>query len=204
MALGPPISSTQKCRLGLFLLPITVDAGTAKAITELIDPYTLVLGGLWEALRDQTEIMARVRPKNMITFTGDLRAPIKDQVSDADLPEIRIILSGSRPGEHGSSNTTFDTAVYEIQVSSGDQRLDHQHLPLKWAIFRAMRRALAVPDGGEGRLQALRWNEKRFVVDSRAVAVTEGVSQADLDRGIKGWFAVWSYEVKMFFATVDL
>lgn len=167
---------------------------------EPTDPYTLILGAFWETLRDEKEIMARVRPKNMITFTGENRNPIKAEVGSADLPEIRIILSGSRPHEHGSSSSTFDTAVYQIQVSSGDQRLHIQHLPLKWAIFRAMRKMLR-----EGsRMRALSWNSKPFVVIVRPTSVDEGVSQSDLDRGIKGWSALWSCEVELQFATADL
>jgi hypothetical protein len=167
-------------------------------VAEQTDPYTIVLGGLYTFLLRQTELARRVKVRNIITFTGPDRDPIKPEVSAADLPEIRIVSIGSRPMEHSSSCMSTDTALFEIQVASGDQRLDHQHFPLKWEIFRALRHGL------ESTMKALQWNERSFVLSASLVRVTEGVLDSDLNRGIKGWSGLYGVEVEMQFRTIDL
>lgn len=167
-------------------------------MAEQTDPYTIVLGGLYTLLLRQTELARRVNARNIITFTGADRDPIKPEVSEADLPEIRIVAIGSRPMEHGSSSLSTDTALFEIQVASGDQRLDHQHFPLKWEIFRAMRTGL------DSTMKALRWNEKQLVLSTALVRATEGVLDSDLNRGIKGWSGLYGVEIEIQFRTLDL
>jgi len=167
-------------------------------MAEPADPYTVALGGLWAVLRSEPEVIRRVKPQNMVTLTGGNRAPIKAEVQAADLPELRVILRGSQPNSIGSSGMTGETVVFEIQVSSGDQRLDAQHLPLRWAIFRAMRKSLAKT------LDSLQWNGKSFIVQASASEVRDGWSEEDLNRGIKGWASIWTCPLTMAFATGDL
>ena len=166
------------------------------------DPYTKALEALWAILEARSDFTSLVRPSNRIKFTsiGTRRSPIKEQVSTADLPEVRIIVTGSQPAARGSSCSAFDMATYEVQVSSGDQRLDDPHLPLKWAIMRAMLRERTILET----LQALTWNGRRFVVGIKPTSVREGVTEADLNRGIHGWAGVWAIDVEMAFRTADL
>ncbi len=161
------------------------------------DPYSKVIDGLWQLLEAKKGFIEAFRPANRIKYTETSRDPVKEQISDTDTPEIRIIVARSSPNEQRSSNTTFDLATFEIQVTSGDQRLDYRHLPLKWLIFRAMVNAPAA-------LATLTWNGKAFVLLPQAATVDEGVAERDLMRGIIGWTAIWAINVQMQFATADL
>ncbi len=160
-------------------------------------PYTLVLRDLKNVLLAYPDFVLLADEHNVITFTGYDRSPTEDNVTEADLPEVRILLAGSIPGQHAASNMSGDTVTYEIQVSTGDQRLDALHLPLKWVVFRALRQC-------ESRLQLLEWNGKPFVLSAAAISVSEGVANADLNRSIIGWSAIWACEVRMYFTTLDL
>lgn len=167
----------------------------------IVDPYTTVAAALWMILEADADFVAIVKPGNRIKFMGLARDPIKEQVSGADLPEVRIVVSSSSPHQKGSSNMTTDRVTFEIQVSSGDQRIDKWHLPLKWIVFKAMARArMKWTQLGT----QIKWNGGRFISEVKAATATEGVSQTDLNRGIMGWSAVWAVEVEMFFALSDL
>lgn len=164
------------------------------------DPYSKVVDGLWELLEAKEGFIAAFPVGNRIKSTGMSRDQIKDQISDADLPEIRIIVARSSPNEQRSSNTTFDRVTFEIQVASGDQRLDHLHLPLKWLVFCAAARMLDAPNA----LAKLTWNGKTFVHMVEATTVVEGVTEQDLMRKIHGWTAIWAIDVQLHFTTADL
>jgi hypothetical protein len=90
---------------------------------------------------------------------------------------------------------------FEIHVSTGDQRLDHLHLPLKWGMLRALEKARSTWTQVNA---GLKFEGKNFVTDARVTGITEGVSNYDLNRGIKGWAAIWALEVQMSFAITDL
>lgn len=181
--------------------PRSVPAGpTARVIPRTAagqTPYTLVLREFKDVLLDYADFARLVDEHNIITYTGADRSPDKDQITESDLPEVRILLAGSLPGQHASSCMSGDTVTYEIQVSTGDQRLDALHLPLKWEVFRALRQC-------EPRLRLLEWNGKPFVLSAMAISVSEGVANADLNRSIIGWSAIWACQVRMYFTTLDL
>jgi len=138
-----------------------------------------------------------VKAGNRIKFTGTNRDPIKREVASAGLPEVRIIMTGSTPHPGNTSASSRDTVTFEVQVSSGDQRLDAVHLPLRWVIFRALAGAYTA-------LGTIEWNSKAFVKNVLPQTVGDGVSDADLNRGIQGWSAVWAVEIDCWFDTSDL
>ena len=164
------------------------------------DPYSKVVDGLWNLLEAKTGFIEAFRPANRIKYTGTSRDPEKTEISDKDTPEIRIIVSRSAPNEQRTSCSTFDRVTFEIQVASGDQRIDHRHLPLKWLVFRAAARMLDAPNA----LTKLTWNGKTFVHMVEAVTVVEGQTERDLTRGILGWTAIWAVDIQMHFTTADL
>jgi hypothetical protein len=165
------------------------------------DPYTLVHDALWGILEANQGFAALVKPGNRIKFTNRGRDPDKQQAGADDFPEVRIIIRSSAPGEKASSSSCFDRQTFEIQVSSGDQRFDAAYFPVKWSVFRAMNAArrdlLALIDG-------LTWNGRSFVLNIRPTGVSEGVSDSDQNRGIKGWYGAWACDVEMQFALADM
>ena len=161
------------------------------------DPYTVVIEGLWSLLEAREDFTELVKLGNRIKFMGKNREPVKAQIQTGDVPEVRIIVRGSTPHPIRTSNSSTDTVIFELQASSGDQRLDAYHNPLRWACFRAFAHVYDA-------LKNLTWKDKTFVKNAKPTAVTDGVSQQDLDRGIKGWSAIWAVEVDLWFDTSDL
>ena len=169
-----------------------------RAVVADRDPYSLAIAGLWDILEQNSRFTALVRPGNRIRFAGDDRDPIKEDVSTSDLPEVRIVVSASTPRAHRTSSSHSDLVRLEIQVSSGDQRIDAMHLPLKWAVFCAM------ADAEPKLRESVVWKGQNIVKLARAVTVNEGVSRADLNRGIIGWSAVWAVELELWFGRTTL
>lgn len=162
-----------------------------RAVLSKRDPYSMVVDGLWELLEQDSEFGTLVKPGNRVKFTGKNREPLKEEVGTSDLPEVRIVPTGSTPRQHGSSCSYVDTVTFEVQVASGDQRLDAYHLPLKFIVMRLMYRVQ------EFLKERVIWNNEQVVQVARPVSVREGYSEADLNRGIVGWSAVWGVEVQL-------
>ena len=163
------------------------------------DPFTLVHNALWALLEAHQGFVNLVPANNRIKFTGDLRAPIKDQISTADLPEVRIVPTGGEAHLKRTSNSSSVLKRWEIQVSTGDQRVDYTKgvFAVEWEILIALQDWITA-------LKAITWTSKPFVVTAKPATVREGVTEADLNRGIKGWSALWACEVEMFFQTSDM
>lgn len=157
------------------------------------NPYDALLDALWGILEADGGFRDLVPIGNRIKFSGRDREPMKENVSEADLPEVRIIITGSRPHPKRTSSSHCDTVTVEIQVSSGDQRLSYMHNPIRWVVYRAMSEI-------ETELRhRCRWNGQKIAKVAAPTKVSDGVSTADLNRGIKGWSAVWACDVELWF-----
>lgn len=161
------------------------------------DPATQVYNALWDMLEAHKGFTDLVRVGNRIKMSGRKRRPIKDEVSEADLPEVRIIPAGGEPHVQRTSNGSSLVKRFAIQVSTGEEVVDVKLFPVEWEIYRAMSKWAVT-------LQALKWNGRSFVNLARPLEITEGVSDSDLNRGIVGWSTVWMCEVIMWFTTADL
>jgi len=179
------------------------------------DPFSQVDRALWDLLEAHEGFTDRVRSGNRIKFSGGgSRSPMKDQVSEADLPEVRLIPTGGTPTLEIDSHTCQVVRRWEIQIATGDQRVDEAGdltgtdkaygaslLPVEWEILRAMQ-------GWRDVLRALNWpadeENKPFVLVHKCQPFTDGTTNTDLNRGIKGWSTVWGLEVYMAFLTSDM
>lgn len=159
------------------------------------DPYTLVTRRLWQVFDAIPEFSSAVKRGNRISSLGD-RDPIKDEVMDGDLPEARIVPVGNSPIAKATTTSVFDVKTFELQISSGSQALDERHYPLQWAVFRAMAKERRSLD----QLKELTWRGQPFVIRCQPAAWREGVSEIDLNRGIKGWAGIYAVEVEMSFS----
>lgn len=162
-----------------------------------IDPITLCYDKLVTMLSEHVGFMTLVKKKNLITFSGKNRDPIKSEVSTGDLPEVRVLPRGGVPHIQRTSNSSSMIERFEVQISSGDQRVGAVLFPVKWEVYRAL-------SGWAAALQALLWKSKTFVKLARPIDVSDGVAEDDLRRGIEGWASIWSVEIHMWFATTDL
>jgi len=165
------------------------------------DPFTAVYDELWGILLDSAEFASSVKENNRIVYTGALekRNPEKAEVSTHDFPECRMLAAGFTPHLQRTSNSSSVVSRFSIEMRTGSKALDHLHFPMIWAVYRAMA-------SWATRLSALTWNNgQRFVILSRPVGDTvEDIERGEVSRGIEGWFAIWTIEVTMFFATEGL
>ncbi len=161
------------------------------------DPITKVFDAFWVMLNSHQPFCNLVKAGNQITFMGKDAAPIKGEISDGDLPEVRILPTSAEVQIQRTSNSSTIIMTWEIGVSTGDQRIDCLLFPLTWEIYRALK-------DWRIELDALTWNSKKYVKLVRPLTVAFGVSQTDLNRGIKGWSGLWSGETQMWFDTSDL
>jgi hypothetical protein len=149
-------------------------------------------------LEARADFVGLVREGNRIRFDSSSdRSPIKGNVSTADLPEVILTSVGGTLNLIDTSSTSKVTRIYQFIISTGDLRLSEYLLPVEWAIFRAMA-------NWRTELTALEWNGRRFVKHLRVTTGSEGESNPELNRGIKGWSALWTIEVDMHFVTNDL
>lgn len=161
------------------------------------DPLSMVFLATWDLLEAHKPFTDLVKPRNRIKLLGDNRDPDKEQISTEDLPEVRIIPAGGTPHLQHTSTGSSWLKRWNIQVSTGDMRVDHLLFPVAWETYRAMSKWAAT-------MQALKWNDRTFVTLARPLQADEGISDRDLNRGIKGWHNVFAGETQMWFLTSDL
>jgi len=157
-------------------------------------PFDLVHDALWKLLMARPSLHSAVRVENRVAFDKD--APLKDQVSDTDLPEMRLVPIGGAPHLYCTSSSSSCTKIWELQIATGEQSLERLFF-LEWETFCAMKDWLSV-------LTALLWHDESFVKNVSMTAYADGAARSDLNRGIRGWSTVWRCEVEMFFATKEL
>ena len=149
------------------------------------EPLTQVYEALWSLLNASSEFSRLVKLQNRIAFTA------------ADLPEVRLIPTELTLHQGRTSSSTSVELTFELQVATGDQRLDVELFPLAWAIIKAT-------SNWQATMAALTWQSVAFVVQTLLSEAQIGVSQADLNRGIKGWSSIWKWTALTWFTTTDL
>lgn len=160
-----------------------------------LDPLTQVYNSLWDMLESRQAIHSMVRIGNRTKFNIPL--PLKDEVSTSDLPELRVVTSGSTPHIFRTSNSSSVVKRYEVIVITGDQRFEVL-FPLEFEILRAL-------STWPTKVAMLTWNSVKFVNLVRPTTSFDDLLQQEaLQRGIKGWITIWSVEVQMFFQTITL
>lgn len=162
------------------------------------DPYTLAHDGLWAVLEDNTDFTTLVPSGNRIKFSGDDRRPIKDKITTADMPDVRISMRVLTVRETGTSNGEFDRVQFNIELATGDQRLTVRAFPIIWAIRQAI-------FAGDAILKAIEFNSKTsWISCPQPGNVDFGIANDAEGRGIVGWAAVETVELQLFFSTTDL
>lgn len=154
----------------------------------------MVIEAFWALLEASEAFTDMVPVSNRIKFTGLDRDPIKRAVSTSDLPEVRVLPVSSLPHPWRTSCSHSDLCQYEVQIATGDQRVSEYLFPLKWIVFQSLWSM-------ESYLREnVVYESANIVRLARPVSVRTGVSQADLNRGIRGWSAIWAAEVELWFS----
>jgi hypothetical protein len=159
----------------------------------------MVYDALWELALRAPIIGTTVKVGNRISYGTDSPIdPHKNNASDADLPELTLVTEGISEGNIGrTSCTTSLLRQYSFVISTGDFRANHLLYPIEFALFCAM-------TGWTTTLTALEWEGQRFVKRCQLVNASEGLSDPQRNRGIKGWAAIWAVSVEMHFTTSSL
>lgn len=165
------------------------------------DPLTLVYDEVWAYLETKSAFTTLVRASNRIKFSGGSRTPQKDKVSTFDLPEIRLIpVAMSFEDIRNSSSTSFFTQTLEFSIATGDQRLTENDM-----IFETQFTLIRCLVDVNAALKLLTWpTTQRFIGNVQVQGSQIGTSEADLNRGIKGWSSLVQLEIEYYFQTSDL
>lgn len=162
------------------------------------NPFSMVFSELWALLEAKQTFKDLVLEGNRIRFDKQEKRDLKkSSVADADLPEVVLSVEGMTPGLFMSSSQSNCICRYAWMISTGDMRVIERLHPVDFVIFAAMA-------GWQERLGALTWNGKSFVKRTTIADVTQGITNPELNRGIKGWSSIWAVDVFMVFATKDL
>jgi len=160
------------------------------------DPLSIVFKSLWNCAEASEHVTELVRLKNRIRLDQN-NDPIKRTVTDADLPELTLLTDGGNVGLQVTSSGTKITKNFAWMIATGQTLVCERILPVEFALVRAMK-------NWPEHVAQETWNGKRFVNVVRMNDITEGESDPERNRGIKGWSALMNIEVEMTFQTGDL
>lgn len=166
-------------------------------IDSTLDPYTQVYNLLCNYLRGSAAVRKIVnREKNIVALSeGHGQDQIRDNLKDADLPEIVIKSSNVAGNLNIASNSAEVLRSYRLFISTSTGKITETIFPLEWAITCA----LSV-FSFEADLKTLVWNGARFVKAVKFDGADSGESEPSVNRGIQGWAAVWRMTVHMSFS----
>ncbi len=138
-------------------------------------------------------VMKRI---NFLDLTAtDSSRPIRDNVQDADTPELLLAPVSTTYGVGFTSTGTMMTRRFAIRLTTAQQIVHEKLFPVQWALFAAMSRIHRTNNK-----LGLAFVQKLTLVDDRT-ALT------DLDgaqRGTKGWVSLITIDVAMQFTNDDL
>lgn len=155
-----------------------------------LDPFSLVYNALWELVERNQKLKELLPAGNRVKF--DDENPIKSEVTDADLPELMLLLAGGTPGQYDTRDYKSITRQYVWALETGDYRVNPIYNRITFELWRSMVDFECV-------LCALTWCNCNFVKDCRMVSVDENRANPEANRLIEGWVGLWACEVDMGF-----
>lgn len=163
-----------------------------------MDPFSLVYTALYELVIASPRLTELVKVGNRIRFDSATdRDPLKQNVLDADTPELILADQAVTVNLHGTSSGTKIVRQYAFLLATGDMRINERLHPVEFALCCALSR-------WKESLTALQWEGRSFVKRLDVTSVAQGQSDPERNRGIKGWSAVWQCEVEMYLSTADM
>ena len=159
-----------------------------------VDPFSQVFEGIWTLVEAFAPFSDQVRVGNRIRLDGESRNPIKQNIQHADLPEVILHPGGGDCQLHRNSSQSQVIKRFDFLISTGDLRVDYLHFPLQWHTIRAVANWKSVIGG-------LVWKGEPFLIDLDIPSKTEGESDPERNRGIKGWSSIITVQARMEFST---
>ncbi len=164
------------------------------------NPLELVYDTIWEQLEDNEVLCSLVKEGNRLKFSGiDTVDPIKHEISEEDLPELRLIVPSTDIHLNATSSSSRITKVFEIGVATGELLFTGSRavLAVEWEVIKSMSNWQAI-------LKLLTWNDKTFITNTQLLTTNIGTTDIDLVRGINGWTALMTIQVDMWFSSSEL
>lgn len=158
------------------------------------NPFQQVHDATWNLVVLHGELEALVKLGNRVKL--DSRDPLKDEVSESDLPELILVPNQAVPHLQRTSNSSSIMLQLDWRLSTGEMNVEVLY-EVCWELYRAMSK-------WQSTMTTLLWGGVDFVRLARPIQIAFGQSDADLNRGIVGWSSVWTGEVHMWFSTAKL
>jgi hypothetical protein len=162
------------------------------------NPFSLVLGTLWDLVMGSTYLQSIVPLRNRLSFNG-IDTSGKDQVSTADFPEVRIVPVGGSASLMRSSSSSTTSFRFAIQVRTAEIDVNVM-TSIRWAVFSAL-------SAWPSLARKLRWNGQTFITNVGDVQIQDDltkVSPASVGDALVGWATLWTGECSMTFTTQQL
>lgn len=154
------------------------------------DPITAIHDAAWAAFEGNPELIALVAPGNRIKL--DNRASLKAAVQNGDLPEVILIPRALVGNLTSTSSSVSFEATFDWLISTGDYRVSHRIAPVLWHLFRAMVEF-------QENVSKLTYNGRAFTNGCFLNSTNIGESDAERNRGIRGFSSAMNFTVKMHF-----
>jgi hypothetical protein len=163
-----------------------------------MDPFSLVYSALWDLALASDRLLELVKPGNRLRFDQTTRDPFKDQIQDADMPELSLFPLGTASMNlHSTSCSSQIKRAFAWMLATGDVRVSYRSLPVQWALMCAMSNYKSV-------LTPLEWQGQRFVKKVEVVQVTETLLDTTQNRNIRGWSSIMNVEIDFIFSTTAM
>lgn len=154
----------------------------------MIDPFNLVYDKLWSLVERNEELKALIKVGNRIKF--DTNVATKGELSDADLPELALLVGGFFDYQTTSTSRSIKRN-YSFSIATGEYKIASFN-KITFELFRCL-------VDYECELCALTWCNCNFVDASTKLVGAEESILEDADKQISGWISVWTFEVVMVF-----
>lgn len=165
-----------------------------------VDPFTLVYNAIWTMIEDHAEVSPLIKKGNILKYTGagGDRQIRKPAMSEADVPELRLMTESTEVNIQATSSSTKITERLTLSIRGGSLLYDSVLNPVRWAIIRSCSTWADV-------LVPLLWNSKAFVVQGLPLSTIQRLLVPKEEQGGKAmWMSILTYQVDMAFDTSDL
>ena len=154
------------------------------------DPLTVIHEAAWAEFENDTATAALVAPKNRIKLTE--RDAIKASVQDGDLPEVVLVPRANIGNLTSTSSSVSFEITFDWLIATGDYRVGYRILPVIWNLYRVMSKF-------QQSASSLEFDSRKYVNGVFFNNNTVGESDAERNRGIRGFSAIMNFMVRMNF-----
>jgi len=156
------------------------------------DPFTLIYCGLWDMLENSRAFTGLVAPPNRVKWLGQNVDPRKDQVTDSDLPMVRVDFGDPFAEPDQLSGTELLNLRWNIVAATGLQQIDRLGSgglgasinPVLWAIYTTIM-------GYTQAIKSLTYNGEYFVYRCKPGVPSVSIDNRREQAGLIGWTAIW-------------